>query len=304
MIHKMNLIKAAFLTRSMVLVCVLLTACNSFGQAGSGVNPSPVVTNTAVPEPIQTQVVSTFIPPTLVSQTSSTHIESSSPSLGETNTPILIEEVDFSAIPTESPFQICSPLSLHPLKELREITSDPYRPPPPGREERHHGIDFSYYRHGDRLTIQGVGVQSVLPGKVAASLVESYPYGNMVIIETPYSALPGSIVDLLSISAGQSLYTLYAHMDQPPLVLTGENVASCQALGQVGKSGNAVEPHLHLEMRVGPPGVVFRSLGYYQANNTKEERDNYVRWRTGGEFNHFDPMLILRDAAKLMGEIE
>lgn len=304
MIHSMNLIKAAFRMRSTALLCMLLAACSSFGQAGSGVNSSPVGTITPLPESIQTQVLSTFLPPTLATPASPQQIESSPLLPGEANTPALIGNVDLSAMPTNSPFQICSPLSLHPLSELREITSDPYRPPPPGREERHHGIDFSYYRHGDRLTIQGVGVQSVLPGKVAASLVESYPYGNVVIIETPYSALPDSIIDLLPISAGQSLYTLYAHMDQPPLVITGEDVVSCQVLGQVGKSGNAVEPHLHLEMRVGPAGVVFRSMGYYQANDTVEERNNYVRWRTGGEFNHFDPMLLLRDAARLMGEIE
>ncbi len=216
-----------------------------------------------------------------------------------------ITEVVLTPQPTEIPFEICSPLSLHPLEELRLITSDPYRPPPPGKEERHHGIDFSYYRYGDRISIQGVGVQAVLPGKVVMSLVDSYPYGNVVIIETPLSMLPAEVSALLPTQeGGESVYTLYAHMDQPPLVILGEEVKSCQALGQVGQSGNAYEPHLHLEMRVGPADAIFYSMGFYRAQDTEEERSNYIRWRTGGEFNHFDPMLILRDAAKLLGGVD
>jgi hypothetical protein len=33
-------------------------------------------------------------------------------------------------------------------------------------------------------------VQSVLAGTVAISLVEKFPYGNMVIVETPGDQLP------------------------------------------------------------------------------------------------------------------
>lgn len=290
---------------STVFFCLFLAACNPFGRAETGANPSLSGTVISTPTPIKTQGAPSFSSQPLNARPSPTQVENTPLLPGETAIPASdVGELNSSAETTTSAISICSPLSLHPLSELREITSDAYRPPPPGKEERHHGIDFSYYRHGDRLTIQGVGVQSVLPGKVAASLVESYPYGNMVIVETPYSALPDEITDLLSISAGQSIYTLYAHLDQPPLVSLGESVASCQALGQVGKSGNAVEPHLHLEMRIGPAAVVFPHMGYYKATNTDEERSQYVRWRTGGEFNHFDPMLVLRNAARLLGEIE
>lgn len=297
--------KFGLLMCAIIFSCLFLPACNSFGRAETGANPPLSGTVISIPTPIKTQGTPSFSTSSLNTRPSPTQVENAPRLPGETAVPISdVGELSSSAEIAKSALIICSPLSLHPLSELREITSDAYRPPPPGKEERHHGIDFSYYRHGDRLTIQGVGVQSVLPGKVAASLVESYPYGNVVIVETPYSALPEEVTDLLPIGVEQSIYTLYAHLDQPPLVSSDENVASCQALGQVGKSGNAVEPHLHLEMRIGPAAVVFHHMGYYKAANTEEERSNYVRWRTGGEFNHFDPMLVLRDAARLLGEIE
>jgi murein DD-endopeptidase MepM/ murein hydrolase activator NlpD len=297
----MSYSKLALLTCVFVL---LLTACSSFDQAPLVVTGSPVGAAITSPTPIKTQDSSTSLPLALSTPVSAAKTEVHVLPLSEIIPPTgEIEKVISTPQPTVYTFQICSPLTLHSLSELREITSDPYRPPPPGKEQRHHGIDFSYYRHGDRQTIQGVGVQSVLPGKVAASLVESYPYGNVVIIETPYSALPDEITDLLPINEEESIYTLYAHMDQPPLVTIGDDVISCQALGQVGKSGNAVEPHLHLEMRTGPPDATFTSMGYYQAQDTEEERKNYVRWRTGGEFLHFDPMLVLRDLAdRLIGQ--
>ncbi len=202
--------------------------------------------------------------------------------------------ISAATIPTQpTAIQVCSPLTIHPLEELPEIISDPYRPPPPGKEQRHQGVDFSYYRRGERLSIQGVRVQVVLPGVVSASLADTFPYGNLVIIETPFALLPAGWVESLQIPPGGSIYTLYAHMEAPSEVKLDEWVDACQLLGTVGLSGNAAEPHLHLEMRVGPAGVSFSSMGFYKADDTAEERSNYIRWRTGGEFLHFDPMLVL-----------
>ena len=197
-------------------------------------------------------------------------------------------------MPTPTPaFRICSPLEIHGLAELREIISDPYRPPPPGKDMRHHGVDFSYYTRGERTTIQGVGVQSVLPGRVAAALANTFPFGNLVIIETTNQEIPEVVKTTLGIGQDQSLYLIYAHMDSAPLVKLGDLVDPCQLIGQVGKSGNAVEPHLHLEARRGPPGATFESFGYYQAENTEQEKANYLLWRTSGVFQHMDPMILL-----------
>lgn len=212
------------------------------------------------------------------------------------NTPAPRTPTKVLSSPTLTPtpiFKVCSPFAIYPLEELPQIISDPYHPPPPGREERHHGVDFSHYRRGDLLTIEGVGVQSVLAGQVASAQTDSFPYGNMVIIETPGKSIPSTLRTRLNIPEDGSLYILFAHLQEKPLVKLGDMVNACQALGKVGKTGNAVEAHLHLETRIGPLGVSFPSMRFYKTDATEEERSAYVRWRTGGEFNHFDPMKLL-----------
>jgi murein DD-endopeptidase MepM/ murein hydrolase activator NlpD len=188
---------------------------------------------------------------------------------------------------------LCSPLEIHPLEQLPEIIGDAYDPPRPGREERHHGIDFAYYHYQDRDSMLGEPVQSVLPGVVASVLNGQYPYGNMLIIETELTDIPESLRDRIDIPPGQSLYVLYAHLDQPPLVSLAERVAGCQLLGEVGMSGNTDIPHLHLETRLGPAGQVFESMRFYDTRATQEEMDAYILWRTSGIFQHFDPLQLL-----------
>jgi murein DD-endopeptidase MepM/ murein hydrolase activator NlpD len=191
------------------------------------------------------------------------------------------------------PFKICSPLEIHPLEVLPKIISDPYRPPPAGRDERHHGIDFSHYLFGGLTKIQGVVVQSVMPGVTAAAISDSFPYGNFAIIETPYTDLPDSLTVRLQIKPGKSLYTLYAHLEQTPMVALGEYIPACHPLGSVGKSGNAGVTHLHFETRIGRSGARFPVMSNYLETTTPEEEEYYILWRTSGEFRHFDPMELL-----------
>jgi murein DD-endopeptidase MepM/ murein hydrolase activator NlpD len=201
-----------------------------------------------------------------------------------------------SATPTEA-IVICSPLEIHPLVELPEIIGDAYDPPRPGREERHHGIDFGYYHYQERDSMLGEPVQSVLAGTAAVVLTGQYPYGNMVIIETSAEDIPADLSEQIEIPEGQALYILYAHLDQPPGVSLGEQVAACQSLGVVGMSGNTDIPHLHLETRWGPPGQVFKSMRFYDTRASVEEMEAYVLWRTSGVFQHFDPLYLLAPGA-------
>jgi murein DD-endopeptidase MepM/ murein hydrolase activator NlpD len=197
--------------------------------------------------------------------------------------------------PTEPPVApqepaICSPLAVHPFSELPEIVSAEYDPPPPGKEARHQGVDFSYYRRGERSSILGVGVTAVFRGAVAAAIEESFPYGNMVIVETYRESLPEKLITSLGMAGGESLYLLYAHLDGAPEVALGESVEACQRLGVVGKSGNAGVPHLHLEARLGEAGVKFEGMAYYSTQTMEQERENYELWRTSGAFKHLNPM--------------
>ncbi len=190
-------------------------------------------------------------------------------------------------------FDLCSPFDVHSLEDLTKITSDPYRPPAPGKDFRHHGIDFSHYTFGDFKTIQGIGVQTVLPGIVAASIGGSFPFGNMVIIETPFEYLPAQMAKELKINPDNSLYSLYAHMEESPQASLGDRKLACSPIGTVGRSGNAGIFHLHFETRIGKQGAQFPVMGYYLDENTAEEKEYYLLWRTSGEYRHFDPMLVL-----------
>lgn len=261
----------------LLLFTLLLPAC------AAGPPPLPAEDLAAPLEPVLAALPSlpadTPTPEPLPSA-SPTPTSTASPQPTQTSTP-------------ESEFVLCSPLSLHPLAQLTNIIGDPYRPPPPGREERHHGVDFAYYRFGDRDTMQGEPVQSILPGVVAMALEDRFPYGNTVIVETPLVNLPPELLETLEYSPDESLYVLYAHLNLPPAVSLGETVQACQLLGEVGLTGNTDVPHLHLETRIGPPGHVFESMLFYSTRATQQEMDNYVLWRTSGVFRHFDPMILL-----------
>ncbi len=191
--------------------------------------------------------------------------------------------------------QVCTPLEGHSLTDLHEILTNPFSPPPPGKDTGHHGADFAYYRRGERTSILGVPVNSVLAGVVAGLALNRIPYGHMVIIETAYEALPPRVIRSLAVPEGRSLYLLYAHLNAAPLAGLEERVECGQALGEVGNTpkGWSSDPHLHLEVRAGPPGSIFKSMDFYDTGATLEEMENYRTWRMSGEFQMLDPMVLL-----------
>jgi murein DD-endopeptidase MepM/ murein hydrolase activator NlpD len=231
-------------------------------------------------------------PASIISETTPTgrpYFTPSPPLITSTHTPS----------PTSRP-EFCTPLAEHTLEDLEEILTNPFKPPPTGKDSGHHGVDFAYYRRGDHLSILGVTIQSVMAGRIAAVIVNRIPYGNMVIAETPYNRLPEGLVELLKIPEGQSLYLLYAHMKEAPLVQLGKDVQCGQALGQVGNTpkGWSSDPHLHFETRIGPARVAFVGMDYYDTGATVDEMANYRRWRMSGEFTMLDPMLLLEYGLK------
>jgi murein DD-endopeptidase MepM/ murein hydrolase activator NlpD len=189
---------------------------------------------------------------------------------------------------------ICSPLAFVSIEELPDVVSGIYAPPPPGKDDRHQGVDLSYWRRGERTSILGDGVQAVFAGYVAGIVVDRYPYGNMIMVESRPGQLPEGLGEAIGIQAGESLYVLYAHMQTPPNLQLGEEVSSCQLLDTVGKSGNAGVAHLHLEARLGPVDSRFGSMAYYIESASLEERQTYVLWRTSGVYRHLDPMILFK----------
>jgi hypothetical protein len=49
-----------------------------------------------------------------------------------------------------------------------------------------------------------------------------------------------------------------------------------------------------METRIGPSGEIFYGMSYYSTQTTPDERANYIRWRTSGDFIHFDPLLLYK----------
>lgn len=198
------------------------------------------------------------------------------------------------ATPLPEVDQLCSPLAYVDLRDLPRMVSDGYHPPPKGSDARHQGVDLAYYHWKGQGPIEGTSVKSVLPGIVAVSEKDSYPFGNVAVIETPRERLPEAIRQELEIDEGYSLYVLYAHMKEgSPLVALGEEVVECEPVGYVGKTGNTQAAHLHLETRVGPAGLRLDGFSLYIETATEQEKKNYRLWSISGEYLSFDPMRLL-----------
>ena len=169
----------------------------------------------------------------------------------------------------------------------------------------HPGVDFG---SGVRPTIRASGRGSVIIADactIAAcdgrlgKLEPEYNggYGNVVLIEYLYDDLPPSVRDSIGLSPGESIYFLYAHLQDASDLEPGTSVQSGGAIGIVGNSGNSSGPHLHLEVRIGrsaslPPGVMCSDKGCGSADPDPQGRMGM--WyagteRNNGAYHHFDP---------------
>lgn len=193
--------------------------------------------------------------------------------------------------------------------------SNPFHPPAPGSDDPHQGVDFAD-TGTNQVALQGRVVQAVMDGQIAVVIANRFPYGNAVLVETPLENLSDALLAALNLPApaptlaaipaltcptgepsvfnsqARSLYVLYAHMETPSTAAPGRQVHCGEAIGNVGMSGNALNPHLHVEVRVGPAGVRFESMAHYDNSATAQEMSNYCTWRVSGLFQLVDPMLL------------
>ena len=219
--------------------------------------------------------------------------------------------------PTIQAFQACSPLLGIASQDLPGIISNPYNPPPLGSDDPHQGVDLVQVQNG--IALSGLPVQAVLPGRVALVVSDRFPYGNALLVETPLDALPAAWLDALHLPAvpatpekrtaltcptpaapatmsfeKRSLYLLYAHLLEAPAVTIGDRIECGQVIGAIGSSGNALNPHLHLEVRLGPAGVRFPGMAHYDTSASSEEMAAYCQWRVSGAFLTIDPLLLFQ----------
>jgi len=284
-----------------ILFVVILSGCAP-GAAPPSPQPSPVK-----PSPTQAAPAPTYTP-----------TRPFTPTPSPTATPAVLPT--YTASPTDVA-AVCSPLEGITLEELSspDLFKNAFQRPRPGWDDGHHGVDFAYWSRGERASMVGLPVQSVLAGRVAAILPDRQPYGNAAIIESPLDALPPAWHAFLSTTlgsegqptvvspslvcppastrfgnaSGRSLYLLYAHLNEPAPLQLHQPVACGQVIGAVGTTGNSVNAHLHLETRWGPSEAVFRAMAHYQNDASNEEMDSYCAWRVSGLFTLVDPMSLL-----------
>jgi murein DD-endopeptidase MepM/ murein hydrolase activator NlpD len=222
-------------------------------------------------------------------------------------TPALTRTTASTVAPTEIPAilpsefilppSLCSPLAVQPLETIGEIITQPFMAPRQlddgtYKDDAHHGLDLGYYtRNGENFT--GTSVLSATNGRIAAVIHDRPPYGNAILVETPYEQIPAHVVESQSILPGHSLYVLYAHLQNLSTFNLQQGVACGDPLAETGLTGFTGGPHLHFETRWGPAGQTFDSMAYYHVETTEEERANYVLWRMSGTFRLFDPMILL-----------
>lgn len=214
---------------------------------------------------------------------------------------------------------ICSPLDQVTLAELNDIITQPYKTPRPKNDDGHHGVDFAFFRFNDIVGIEGLPIDAALPGEVVTIINNRDPYGYGLIVETPLDKLDPALAAAFDLPEVQptvvpdprvncppsgeltftlseterSVYILYGHLKDPPVVQVGDQVACGQQLGLVGNSGMSTNAHLHFETRVGPSGARFDSMAYYTLQSSEAERYNYCVWRVSNLFKLFDPMVLL-----------
>lgn len=219
-----------------------------------------------------------------------------------------------TVVPTPAA-RVCAPLEGYTSETLETAVSNPYHPPKAGSDDPHQGVDL-VVKQGD-LSVAGHNVQAALSGTVVMALNDRFPYGNAVLIATALDELPAGFTALLPEppqatavpdprltcpsfnipvewnTAPSMLYILYAHMQSAPTVRPGDSVTCGQTLGTVGNSGNAINPHLHFEVRLGPANASFDSMAHYDASASADEMANYCTWRISGWFQHLDPLPLL-----------
>ncbi|MFC2054427.1 M23 family metallopeptidase [Chloroflexota bacterium] len=278
------------------LLIVALAGCTS--NSGE-INSEPT-------SPLPTATSTSGASPTLATEAIPTSSPSPSPGLTKKSTEV--EET--------SDLRICSPLQGKAITELTNTLFNPFNPPRSGRDDPHQGVDFAVQEYG--IAISGNPVQSMLDGHVAAVIDNRFPYGNALLIETPLEFLASQSVSGIYLptlsptiephpalncpqvspvpswnSEKRSLYLFYAHLKEPPSFQIDEAVECGQIIDQIGDSGNALNPHLHLEVRIGPSEARFGSMAHYSTSASPEEMSAYCTWRVREIFQLVDPIQLL-----------
>ena len=115
-----------------------------------------------------------------------------------------------------------------PLRSGTFRISSPFGPRKMSSSKFHYGVDLA--------APTGTPIYAAADGYVTAAEFNHGGYGNYVLI------YHGKKAD------GNTYSTLYAHMDQLPIVQKGQYISRGTQIGVVGSTGRSTGPHLHLEL--------------------------------------------------------
>ncbi len=284
----------------------VLSSCTFFSQEEKvKLNVNVEGTSAPITEPFQNQPS-----PTVIHNSPTLPQNYADPSIGKNELAVIIDT------PTPVMTEFNSPLEGIKLQELSDIVSNPFSYTGNGQDAGHHGTDFSFYQYKSYEKMENLPVLSITSGRVSSVLNDRPPYGNMVMVETPFSSLPFFLQNHLllllpeneipfhsnlscpdyqleeesQISEPFSLYILYAHLYSRPDVQINSQVHSGNPIGKVGNTGSSGNPHLHLEFRIGPSGYTFEEMSHYNNTASQNEIYHYCLWRVSGLFYQVDPM--------------
>jgi hypothetical protein len=114
----------------------------------------------------------------------------------------------------------------------------PYGSTRGGQIQTHHGVEFDVARGTEILAVASGTVIVAGDDLETAYGPHTDFYGNLVILQHDPQL------------NGQPVYTLYAHLTSP-LVVVGQRMDAEQPIGVSGATGVADGPHMHFEVRVG-----------------------------------------------------
>lgn len=211
-------------------------------------------------------------------------------------TPTILPTATAHALLKAEPL-ICSPLAIQPLDKLNLIITQPFIMPRvmddgTYKDSGHHGLDIGFITRG-KQKFTGTPVLAVVDGTISTIIHNRPPYGDMVMLETPYEHIPTKIIANHKIPVGDSLYTVYAHLQNIQQLIIGQEVNCGHQIAETGLTGMTDGPHLHFETRWGPARASFPVMAYYLSNVTADEVKNYTIWRMSGKYQLFDPFELL-----------
>src|SRR3989304_3929141 len=242
------------------MIGLLLAGCSVLPIATA---TQPAATATLTPVPSATATISPTVTPTLE----------------PTATEVILPEPG-----------VCSPLAGYTLTDLASLVVNSYHPPRLGSDDPHQGVDFGILDPVQGYALEGNPVQVALD-ETAPSFTPQLLLPTPLPQRLPRGALtcPELNIAPAAADAPRSLYILYGHMLNPPTAALGDSVGCGQEIGAIGQSGNALNPHVHVEVRVGPANQTFTSMAHYDPSAGYEEMAAYCLWRVSGVYQTIDP---------------